>query len=714
GGKESRLLRLAATAARQITGVDKWLRPEQQQQSRAADICSLESLRKAEKNREEAAAAPECPAAPCLKLPTSRTVRRTLRQPEGHHVDARSGRSSRRSRRSRSRCCRWPRPRYAWVVMLASMCNNFIIDGIANTYCELLVDFIEYFADAPKSSLSLIGSLLCGVYLISGPVAGGLVNKFGCRVTCVLAPLSPAWPSWPAASPGPSPQLTLLYGVAGGIGLGLMYLPSIVIWAGGVRHGHRHHGDGPVVRLLLEHYGWQNCLMILAGVTLNGAVFGCLMPPLTLPRSRADETDGAAAASPTRPRPDNRSRNDAAGGSKNVSNLCKKYIKNTAAPSNGTADTEAEDPRLRSNSDSGTIRFKRNKVRQPSKSRVVAAAAAPGNFMGSTPDMLPEIRCGREPDQRRGRLRCGAGGPPHQPQPPAGRSAGRSTRKDIFLGSSIFDLAQNDPRMKRSLKDVSQADLYLSMTRLPQADPRVRRRQPAEGALSYLIIFAANMVGMIAFYIPGFFISDFAKETGVPAALTPTLISAYGAANTLARVAFGFLAGQKHFSPLAINNVTILITGVCVALLVVCHNYVSMVTVFALFGFFSGPYISLTSVILLPADRLGECHPAASACWCWRGECPQLRPAIGGCLYTEASGYLVPFLVSGALFCLCGLMHSLLHLPRFRRREAENTEDIVRSLQSLASSRPHLQALQHQTYQQLMQPPQMQGAWCAA
>ncbi|PAA63203.1 hypothetical protein BOX15_Mlig001522g3, partial [Macrostomum lignano] len=31
----------------------------------------------------------------------------------------------------------------------------------------------------------------------------------------------------------------------------------------------------------------------------------------------------------------------------------------------------------------------------------------------------------------------------------------------------------------------------------------------------------------------------------------------------------------------------------------------------------------------------------------------------------------------------------------------------------LPNSRPHLQALQHQTYQQLMQPPQMQGAWCA-
>ena len=28
-------------------------------------------------------------------------------------------------------------------------------------------------------------SLLCGVYLMSGPIVGGLVNKFGCRPVCI-------------------------------------------------------------------------------------------------------------------------------------------------------------------------------------------------------------------------------------------------------------------------------------------------------------------------------------------------------------------------------------------------------------------------------------------------------------------------------------------------------------------------------------------------
>ena len=30
-----------------------------------------------------------------------------------------------------------------------------------------------------------MGSLLCGVYLMSGPIVGGLVNRYGCRPVCI-------------------------------------------------------------------------------------------------------------------------------------------------------------------------------------------------------------------------------------------------------------------------------------------------------------------------------------------------------------------------------------------------------------------------------------------------------------------------------------------------------------------------------------------------
>ena len=39
--------------------------------------------------------------------------------------------------------------------------------------------------DSQKSTVAWVGSLLCGVYQLSGPLVGGLVNKFGCRPVCI-------------------------------------------------------------------------------------------------------------------------------------------------------------------------------------------------------------------------------------------------------------------------------------------------------------------------------------------------------------------------------------------------------------------------------------------------------------------------------------------------------------------------------------------------
>ena len=58
-------------------------------------------------------------------------------------------------------------------------------DGIAYTFGVLLEKLVVHF-DSNRATVSWVGSLLCGVYLMSGPIVGGLVNKFGCRPVCIL------------------------------------------------------------------------------------------------------------------------------------------------------------------------------------------------------------------------------------------------------------------------------------------------------------------------------------------------------------------------------------------------------------------------------------------------------------------------------------------------------------------------------------------------
>ena len=62
--------------------------------------------------------------------------------------------------------------------------QNLVLDGIAYTFGVLLEPLVSAF-DSNRSTVSWVGSLLCGVYLMSGPIVGGLVNKFGCRPVCI-------------------------------------------------------------------------------------------------------------------------------------------------------------------------------------------------------------------------------------------------------------------------------------------------------------------------------------------------------------------------------------------------------------------------------------------------------------------------------------------------------------------------------------------------
>jgi len=95
----------------------------------------------------------------------------------------------------------------------------------------------------------------------------------------------------------------LTYGVMGGIGFGMIYLPAVV--AVGYYFEKRRSlatgiavcGSGfgtfvfaPIATYLLETFGgWKGANLVLAGVILNCAIFGALMRPLTYPKKNKDK-----------------------------------------------------------------------------------------------------------------------------------------------------------------------------------------------------------------------------------------------------------------------------------------------------------------------------------------------------------------------------------------------------------------------------------------
>ena len=68
-----------------------------------------------------------------------------------------------------------------------------------------------------------------GFYLLSSPISGVLINKFGCRIVCIAGCIIGALGIGLSSLSPNVAILMLTYGVVGGYGLGTMYLPSMVV-----------------------------------------------------------------------------------------------------------------------------------------------------------------------------------------------------------------------------------------------------------------------------------------------------------------------------------------------------------------------------------------------------------------------------------------------------------------------------------------------------
>ncbi|XP_043475270.1 monocarboxylate transporter 3 isoform X2 [Leptopilina heterotoma] len=181
---------------------------------------------------------------------------------------------------------------YGWVVVFASFMCNMIVDGIAYTFGKFHQPFALHFNES-QATTAWVGSLLSGVYLSAGPIVSALTNKYGCRNVCIAGSCIGAIAFVLSIFSKSINMLILTYGVLGGIGFGLIYLPAVVC-VGYYFETKRSLATGIAVcgsgfgtvffpslaEILLTEYKWQGANLILAGLILNCVVFGALMRPL--------------------------------------------------------------------------------------------------------------------------------------------------------------------------------------------------------------------------------------------------------------------------------------------------------------------------------------------------------------------------------------------------------------------------------------------------
>lgn len=183
---------------------------------------------------------------------------------------------------------------YGWVIVLAAFMSNFVVDGISTAFSEFKQSYKDRYLSSDAMT-SLIGSLIIGSYLLVGPIVGGLCNKYEPRYVVILGSLISGVAFLVAPASPNIYVFMLIYGVVGGIGFGMIYLPAIVVVGfyfeskRAMATGISVAGSGvgtfvmPMIcQYAIANFGWEKTLWLLAAFNFCCVLFGFLYRPLPM------------------------------------------------------------------------------------------------------------------------------------------------------------------------------------------------------------------------------------------------------------------------------------------------------------------------------------------------------------------------------------------------------------------------------------------------
>ncbi|UJR33413.1 hypothetical protein I4U23_020857 [Adineta vaga] len=443
---------------------------------------------------------------------------------------------------------------FGWVVLIACFFINLIVDGFLYAFGAISEDLKKNF-QCSELSVSLVISLACGFYLLSAPIASALCNKWGCRPIGIIGSIIA---SLAVASSIYSPNIYimwLLFGFIGGIGMGLVYLPSIVMVgyyfeekraiATGIVTAGTGIGSitfGPLSRFLFNALGWKYGLVILSAILLLCAFCCAFMIPLKPVRKRRiiqsteihDDVFPATTTSPLlnekiEPQP-----------------LTKQVSIHKSNPSiNDEATEEILPKRARAGS----------AISAKSRQSIKADDAARPLYKE---DVLYQGDVTKLPE--------------YQSQPDIPTYVQETTKVP-------------ETKDKTSMK--SFWDVFLSMTNFNLLNDK-----------KMVIICVANVCSMIGYYTPYLFIVKYATtERKIQETSAVFLLSLIGFTNTASRFGSGWITKIPYMSPLLVNNIGLTVAGIATLLVPYCYTYTLLIIYCVVWGGFIGKKILIATGI---------------------------------------------------------------------------------------------------------------------
>ncbi|XP_078614135.1 monocarboxylate transporter 13-like [Branchiostoma floridae x Branchiostoma japonicum] len=187
---------------------------------------------------------------------------------------------------------------WGWVVVAGAFFVHAGMLASTLSFGVFYAEFREVFQESAGIT-SFISSILVGTMLMCSPFAGALSNLTSCRTAIIAGGVISAAGLVVSYFAQTMIHLFFSVGILTGLGLSLMYAPSLAMIG---RYFDRRHatangitvcGTGvgqfalpPLFQFLIDEFGWRGALLIVAGLMLNGCVCGALMRPIHLAEDR--------------------------------------------------------------------------------------------------------------------------------------------------------------------------------------------------------------------------------------------------------------------------------------------------------------------------------------------------------------------------------------------------------------------------------------------
>ncbi|XP_037945417.1 uncharacterized protein LOC119685961 [Teleopsis dalmanni] len=616
---------------------------------------------------------------------------------------------------------------WAWVVMIASFLCCTVVDGIV--FCSgLIQDYILKDFDVSKGYVAFVSSLLSGCYLMAGPFVSALANRFGFRPVTIAGSLFAAFCFGLSYYATSVEYLFLTYGVLGGIGFCMVYIPSVVIigfyfekWRA-LATGVALCGSGvgtfifaPLTNSLLENYGWKNTLAIQGCIIVSCAIFGIAFRPIQPIRLAVTDSsienvekknnghgNTVAPRSPfhanafSKPLPEGRFAYSMPNSAHNtyMGNSPKHHYPTAAEVFRGTN----LERRLSSNSTKGT-ELKTLRKSQPTTpngeqqfnfnlnkelSTVGENEEETENenlLVTETKPTIVQARrhtvSGRRPNEINRKNVSGSHDTVHNTSRPM-------YRDDIFFTGSLTRIPQYQSQTSLAY--------HMSVTRLPTKQDMLEERQKGchlcpeavrrtlstmlDTSLlkspSFMLLSFSGFLTMMGFFVPFTFLVRRAKDANMDEEAALRVVSGIGLINTIARIICGTLSSFPSVKPLWLNNVAITAGGLATMLSGIVINSATQWTFAVFFGICIACFSALRSLIAVEMIGLEKLTNAFGFLMLFQGVAATIGSPIAGALYDNTGSYDVSFYFAGGLILLSAfLCYPLTYVSKWEKARNE-------------------------------------------